>query len=211
MAHAVTRFGARVNPETDNHKALADNRPREVNDFHVTAETGRDRLSAELVHEWHSQTRLFTPTPSPQLREALNLIKLLGERTHVINIPATYHDVISFQWEDTMDKETENLDDHENHDLVLVTSGREGQKFIVSRFVLKEDANGTLHTHFIRVVQGRFEEPYIDYGESFAPACKVGGERMLLATTCKNGWPSFQPALLQRKIDDDIFINPSRT
>ena len=44
----------------------------------------------------------------------------------------------------------------------------------------------------------------------FAPVCRIGSQRVLIAIACQHDWPVYQVdvqvAFLQNKIKDDVFV-----
>ncbi len=136
-----------------------------------------------------------------------------GEDTSMkIWIPTSYKDAISCpqhkDWQNAIQKEMSSLTEHEVYDLVPITSVPKGQKIIGSRFVFKQKADGRFKARL--VVQGYAQEAGIDYGKTFAPVCRIGSQRVLLAIACQHDWPVYQVdvqvAFLQSKIQDDVFV-----
>ena len=53
----------------------------------------------------------------------------------------------------------------------------------------------------------------VDYGRSYAPVCRIGSIRTVLAIACEHGWPVWQMdvvvAFLQAHIDKDVYVKPA--
>ena len=92
---------------------------------------------------------------------------------------------------------------HDVYDLAPIASVHKGHKIIGSRFVVKKKAR--------LVIQGYTQEAGIDYGKTFAPVCRVGGQRVRLAIACQHDWPVYQidvqVASPQSTIKDDVFVH----
>ena len=114
---------------------------------------------------------------------------LSEETDRAIAIPNRNQDAInspqSEQCKESIDQEIDTLKEHEIYYLVPTTSVPKGQKSIGSRFVLKRKADGRFKARL--VVQGYVQEPGIDYGKSYAPVCRIGSIRVLLATANEHG------------------------
>lgn len=137
---------------------------------------------------------------------------LAGEDGDRIKIPDTYAKAkaspqASLRGAAT-DKEMNSLDEHEVFDLVPATTISRGEKAIGSRYVFKQKANGAYKARL--VVQGYYQRPGIDFGQTFAPVCRIGSQRMILAIACEHEWPVYQldvqVAFLQSKIDGDVYV-----
>ena len=105
----------------------------------------------------------------------------------------------------------DSLKQHDVYKLVNISSVPKGEKIIDSRSVFKQKADGRFKARF--VVQGHVQERGIDYGRIYAPVCRIGSIRTLLATACQHGWPVWQinvvVAFLQSLIDKDVFVEPA--
>ena len=107
-------------------------------------------------------------------------------------LPLTKDAVKSPQWKDwqgDIQKEMDSSKQHDVHKLVNISSVTKGEKIIGSHFVFKQKADGRFKARL--VVQGHVQEPGIDYWRSYAPVCRIGSIRTLLAIACKHGWPFF--------------------
>lgn len=93
----------------------------------------------------------------------------------------------SAQWQQAINKEIDSLKKHEVYNLVPITSVPKEEKIIASRFVLQQKADGRFKARL--VVQGHVQEAGIDHGRSYAPVCRIGSVRTLLAIACEHGWP----------------------
>ena len=129
------------------------------------------------------------------------------EGNQPLKIPNSYKDAVkSPQWKDwqiAIQKEMDRLLQHDVYKLVIVSNVPKGEKIIGSRFVFKHKADGRFKAGL--VVQGHVQEPGIDYGRSYAPLCRIGSIRTLLAIACEHGWTVWQMdvvvAFLQFLID----------
>ena len=105
----------------------------------------------------------------------------------------------------------DSLKQHDIYKLVNISSVPKGEEIIGSRFVFKQKADGRFKARL--VVHGHVQEPGIDYGRSYAPVCRIGSIRTLLAVACEHGWPVWQMdvvvAFLQSLIDKDVFVEPA--
>ena len=105
----------------------------------------------------------------------------------------------------------DSLKQHDVDKLVNVSSVPKGEKIIGSRFVFKQKADGRFKARL--VVQGHVQEPEIDYGRSYAPVCRIGSIRTLLAIACEHGWAVWQMdvvvALLHSLVEKDVFVEPA--
>ena len=139
----------------------------------------------------------------------------LEEGNQPLKIPNSYKDAVkSPQWKDwqgAIQKERDSLKQHDIYKLVNISSVPKGEKIIGSRFVFKQKADGRFKARL--VVQGHVQEPGIDYGRSYAPMCRIGSIRTLLAIACEHGWSVWQMdvvvAFLQSLIDKDVFVEPA--
>ncbi|CAN0181201.1 unnamed protein product, partial [Laminaria digitata] len=120
-------------------------------------------------------------------------------RTHTDAINSPEHK----EWKSTIDKEMNSLKEHQVYELVPITSVPKDNKIIGSRFVLKQKTDGRFKAWLF--VQRYVQEAGIDYGKSYAPVCRVGSIRTILAVACEHGWPVWQldvqVAFLQSKIE----------
>ena len=106
----------------------------------------------------------------------------------------------------------DSLKQHDVYKLVNISSVPKEEKIIGSRFVFKQKANGRFKARL--VVQDHVQEPGIDYGKSYAPVCRIGSIRTLLAIVEReHGWPVWQMdvvvAFLQSLINKDVFLEPA--
>ena len=105
----------------------------------------------------------------------------------------------------------DSLKQHDVYKLVNISSIPKGEKIIGSRFVFKQRADGRFKARL--VVQGPVQEPGIDYGRSYAPVCRIGSIRTLLAIAFEHGWPVWEMdvvvTFLQSLIDKDVFAEPA--
>ena len=137
---------------------------------------------------------------------------ILEEGNQPLKIPNSYKDAVkSPQWKDwqgTIQKEMDSLKQQDVYGLVSISSVPKGENIIGSRFVFKQKADGWFKARF--VVQGHVQEPGINFGRSYAPVCRIGSIRTLLAIVCEHGWPVWQMdvvvAFLQSLIEKDAFV-----
>ena len=137
------------------------------------------------------------------------------EGNQPLKTPNSYKDAMkSPQWKDSqgaIQKEMDSLKQHDVNKLVNISSIPKGEKTIGTRFVFKQKADGRFKARL--VVQGHAQEPGVDYGRSYAPVCRIGSTRTLLAIACEHGWPVWQMdvvvAFLQSLIDKDVFVEPA--
>ena len=73
----------------------------------------------------------------------------------------------------------DSLKQHDVYKLVNISSVPKGEKIIGSRFVFKQKADGRFKVRLS--VQGHVQKPGIDYEKSYAPVCRTGSTRTLLA------------------------------
>ena len=138
--------------------------------------------------------------------------RILEEKNQPLKIANSYKDAVkSPQWKDwqgAIKKEMDSLKQHDVYKLVNISSVPKREKIIDSRFVFKQKADGRFKTRL--VVQGHVQEPGIDYGRNYAPVCRIGSIRTLLAIACEHGWPVWQMdvvvAFLQSLIDKGVFV-----
>ena len=97
----------------------------------------------------------------------------------------------------------DRLRKHNVYKLVKMSSVPKEEKIIGSRFVFKQKIDGRFKARL--VVQGYVQEAGVDYGRSYAPVCRIGSIRTVLAIACEHGWPVWQMdvvvAFLQAHID----------
>ena len=105
----------------------------------------------------------------------------------------------------------DSLKQHDVYKLANISSVPKGENIIGSRFIFKQKADGRLKARL--VVQGHVQKSGIDYGRSYAPVCRIGSMRTLLAIAYEHGWPVWQMdvsvAFLQFLIDKDVFVESS--
>lgn len=139
----------------------------------------------------------------------------LEEERRAIKIPNTFKEAINSpeakQWKAAIGKEMASLAKHKVYTLVPITSVPKEEKILGTRFVFKQKADGRFKVRL--VVQGHVQESGIDYGRSYAPVCRIGSVRTLLAIACEHGWPVWQMdvavAFLQSTIDKDVWVKPA--
>ena len=84
-------------------------------------------------------------------------------------------------------------------------------KVIGTRWVHKMNSGLTFKGR--RVVQGWSQRPGIDCGATFAPVCRIGSQRLLMAISTEHDWDIYmlhvQNAFLQSNIDEEVIVNQS--
>ena len=141
--------------------------------------------------------------------------KGFSEEGQPVRIPDSYkHAQKSPQWGDwnnAIQKEMDSLRKHNVYKLVKISSVPKEEKIIGSRFVFKQKVDGRFKARL--VVQGYVQEAGVDYGRSYAPVCRIGSIRTVLAIACEHGWPVWQMdvvvAFLQAHIDKDVYVKPA--
>ncbi|CAB1103214.1 unnamed protein product [Ectocarpus sp. CCAP 1310/34] len=131
-----------------------------------------------------------------------------------IKIPNSYKETINSpqapQWKAAIAKEMDSLAEHKGYKSVSITSVPKEEKILGTRFVFKQKADGKFKVSL--VVQGQVQESGIDYRRSYAPVCRIGSVRTLLAIACEQGWSEsqmdFAVAFLQSAIDKTSGSSP---
>ena len=133
--------------------------------------------------------------------------KGFSEEGQLVKIPNSYKDAQKSpqwgDWNNAIQKEMDSLRKHNVYKLVKMSSVPKEEKIIGSRFVFKQKIGGRFKARL--VVQGYVQEAGVDYGRSYAPVCRIGSIRTVLAIACEHGWPVWQMdvvvAFLQAHID----------
>ena len=158
------------------------------------------------------------PDPSaPTFSQLLEIAAHKGfseEGNQPLEIPNSYKDAVkSPQWKDwqgAIQKEMDSLKQHDVYKLVNISSAPKREKIVGTRFVFKQKADGQFKARLI--VQGHVQEPGIDCWRSYAPVCRIGRLRTLLAIAYEHRWPMWQMdvvwVFLQSLIDKDVFVEP---
>ena len=141
--------------------------------------------------------------------------KGFSEEGQLVRIPNSYKDAQKSpqwgDWNNAIQKETDSLRKHNVYKLVKMSSVPKEEKIIGSRFVFKQKVDGRFKARL--VVQGYVQEAGDDYGRSYAPVCRIGSIRTVLAIACEHGWPVWQMdvvvAFLQAHIDKDVYVKPA--
>ena len=114
-----------------------------------------------------------------------------SEVKRVPQIPRTHADAMNSpehkEWKIAINKGMNSLKDHDVYELIPITSVPEDNKIIGWRFVFKRKTDGRFKARL--VLQGYVKEPGIDYGKSYAPVCRIGSIRMVLAIACEHERP----------------------
>ena len=141
--------------------------------------------------------------------------KGFSEEGQLVRIPNSYKDAQKSpqwgDWNNAIQKEMDSLRKHNVYKLVKMSSVPKEEKIIGSRFVFKQKVDGRFKARL--VVQGYVQEAGVDYGRSYAPVCRIGSIRTVLAIACEHGWPVWQMdvvvAFLQAHIDKDVYVKPA--
>ena len=141
--------------------------------------------------------------------------KGFSEEGQLVRIPNSYKDAQKSpqwgDWNNAIQKEMDSLRKHNVYKLVKMSSVPKEEKIIGSRFVVKQKVDGRFKARL--VVQGYVQEAGVDYGRSYAPVCRIGSIRTVLAIACEHGWPVWQMyvmvAFLQAHIDKDVYVKPA--
>ena len=141
--------------------------------------------------------------------------KGFSEEGQPVRIPNSYKDAQKSpqwgDWNDAIQKEMDSLRKHNVYKLVKMSSVPKEEKIIGSRFIFKQKVDGRFKARL--VVQGYAQEAGVDYGRSYAPVCRIGSIRTVLAIACEHGWPVWQMdvvvAFLQAHIDKDVYVKPA--
>ena len=80
----------------------------------------------------------------------------------------------------------DSLRKHNVYKLVKMSSVPKEEKIIGSRFVFKQKVDERFKARL--VAQGYVQEAGVDYGRSYAPVCRIGSIRTVLAIACEHGW-----------------------
>ncbi len=130
-----------------------------------------------------------------------------------VEVPNTYKQAMrspqATQWEKAMQKELSSLDDHEVADLIPFSSVPAGYSIIGTRWVYRVKTDGRFKARV--VVQGWGQQHGIDCFTTFAPVCRIGSQRLLLAIAASKGWPviamDVQTAFLNGKLSEDVYTH----
>ena len=133
--------------------------------------------------------------------------KGFSEEGQLVRLPNSYKNAQKSpqwgDWNNAIQKEMDSLRKHKVYKLVKMSSVPKEEKIIGSRFVFKQKIDGRFKVRL--VVQGYVQEAGVDYGRSYAPVCRIGSIRTVLAIACNHGWPVWQVdvvvAFLQAHID----------
>ena len=133
--------------------------------------------------------------------------KGFSEEGQLVRIPNSYKDAQKSpqwgNWNNAIQKEMDSLRKHNVYKLVKTSSVPKEENIIGSRFVFKQKIDGRFKARL--VFQGYVQEAGVDYGRSYAPVCRIGSIRTVLAIACEHGWPVWQMdvvvAFLQAHID----------
>ena len=110
-----------------------------------------------------------------------------------------------------MVKELASLKQHNVYDLVSITSVPLGHEVIVSGWVFKQKADGTLKARL--VAQGWGHVPGVDCGGTFAPECRIGSIRMVMAIAAEHNMDilklDVQTAYLQSPVEENVYVKPA--
>ena len=140
----VTRASTRSNPNTDDTYGSSLT-PSQL--LYLTKGEPRIKIMDMRVDSAYIYGEPFLPYKAfTYATSNLHDKRFSEEEKRVVQIPRTYTDAINSpehkEWEIAIDKEMDNLKDHDVYDLVLITSVPHDNKIIGSRFVFKQKTNG---------------------------------------------------------------------
>ena len=105
----------------------------------------------------------------------------------------------------------DSLQKHDVYTLIPLSSLPKGEKILNTKFVFKKKLDGRFKARL--VVGEHRQQPGLDYGRSYAPVCRIGSIRMMLAIACHFGWPVYQAdvvgAFLNAMCDRDVYVKPA--
>ena len=123
------------------------------------------------------------------------------------------HPLQSTQWRAAMQSEMDSLAEAGTYTLTPPPSGVTpiGCKWV---FVTKRDAAGAIIKHKARLVAKGFSQRYgIDYEETYAPVCRIGSIRVLLALATHFDWEvdhmDVTSAFLNGDLEEIVYMNPT--
>ena len=128
-----------------------------------------------------------------------------------VEVPNTFKQAMnspqSTQWDEAMRKELSSLHDHDVADLIPVSSVPAGSSIIGTRWVFRVKTDGRFKARV--VVQGWAQQHGIDCFTTFAPVCRIGSQRLLLAIAAAHGWlvlaMDVQTAFLNGTLSEDVY------
>lgn len=130
----------------------------------------------------HPQNR--GPTCMPQASRSIK--DSLQEEIRGTKIPDTFKEAINSpeakQWKAAVAKELDSLAKNKVYKLVPITNVPKDEKY-PRHNVFKQKVDGRFKVRLL--VQGRVQESGIDYGRSYAPVCRIGSVRTLLAKSMR--------------------------
>eukprot|EP00903_Cladosiphon_okamuranus_P021647 g19901.t1 len=104
-----------------------------------------------------------------------------------------------------------SLKKHNVYTLVPLSSVLKKDKILGTKFVFKKKLDGRFKARL--VVGGHRQEAGYDYGRSYAPVCRIGSIRSILAIANELKWIIFQldvvGAFLNAPCDRDAYIRPA--
>ena len=141
--------------------------------------------------------------------------KGFSEEGQPVRIPNSYKDAQKSpqwgDWNNAIQKEMDSLRKHNVYKLVKMSSVPKEEKIIGSRFVFQAEGR--------RKIQSQTRRSRLrtrGWGRllrSYAPVCRIGSIRTVLAIACEHGWPVWQMdvvvAFLQAHIDKDVYVKPA--
>ena len=114
--------------------------------------------------------------------------KGFSEEGQLVRTPNSYKDAQKSpqwgDWNNAIQKEMDSLRKHNVYKLVKMSSVPTEEKIIGSRFVFKQKIDGRFKARL--VVQGYVQKAGVDYGRSYAPVCRIGSIRTVLAIACEH-------------------------
>eukprot|EP00903_Cladosiphon_okamuranus_P017943 g16510.t1 len=128
-----------------------------------------------------------------------------------VEVPNTFKQAMnspqSAQWDEAMRKELSSLQDHDVADLIPISSVPAGCSIIGTPGVYRVKTDGRFKARV--VVQGWAQQHGIDCFTTFAPVCRTGSQRLLLAIAAAQGWlvlaMDLQTAFLNGTLSEDVY------
>eukprot|EP00903_Cladosiphon_okamuranus_P012044 g11309.t1 len=130
-----------------------------------------------------------------------------------VEVPNTFKQAMSSpqsaQWDKAMRKEFSSLQDHDVADLIPISSVPASCSIIGTRWVYRVKTDGRFKARV--VVQGWAQRHGIDCFTTFAPVCRIGSQRLLLAIAAAHGWlvlaMDVQTAFLNGILSEDVYTD----
>lgn len=115
------------------------------------------------------------------------------------------------EWKGACGKEMDSLRKNNVYNRIPLSSVPKGEKILPTKFVFKKKLDGRFKARL--VVGGHLQQAGQDYGRSYAPVCRLGSIRTVLAIACEKGWAVYQMdvvgAFLNAPCDRDVYVKPA--